>query len=153
MNKGNVMLALLFLVILIIALFMAFPFPKEAKILPLVVLVPGALMALANFINELKATKKPAEMSLADTSTSNRHKMYQFFLSLLSVPLLSWFFGATLGFPLFLLGYLKLISRETWFAALLSAFLCWVVLYVGFDVVAKANFDEGFIFDLMKGGL
>lgn len=150
MTKIRQVVALVFLVFLGTALYLSFSFPKQAKVLPLLVLVPVVLTALWNFIAELKS--KPVVKDEEAAEGGQVKSFYTIFLAALSLPLLSWLAGITIGLPLFMFIYLRWVSKEGWGTVIFSVILSWVILYLGFEVLMQSDFDQGVIFKLMGIG-
>jgi hypothetical protein len=148
MIKARPLVALGFLVFIGVALYVSFSFPKNAKVLPLMFLIPGALAAGWNLLLELKPLANAADENKESTD-GKKGLFYQIFLACLALPLLSWLFGITIGLPLFMFIYLRWVSRERWGVVVFSTILSWVILYVGFEVLMRSNFDPGILFDLI----
>jgi hypothetical protein len=149
MIKTRPLVALGFLVFIGVALYVSFSFPKNAKVLPLLFLIPGVLAAGWNLLLELKPPADAADENEESTAAGKKGLVYQIFLSCLALPLLSWLFGITIGLPLFMFIYLRWVSRERWGVVAFSTILSWVILYVGFEVLMRSNFDPGILFDLI----
>ena len=150
MIKTRPLVALGFLVFLGVALYISFSFPKDAKVLPLLFLIPGVLLAGWNLLAELRPRFKAANQTEEEKSTGagNRGLFYLIFLAALALPLLSWLLGITIGLPLFMFIYLRWVSREKWGIVIFSTILSWVILYLGFEVLLRSNFERGVLFDL-----
>ncbi len=151
MNKTRAVVAFVFLVFLGIALYLSFSFPKEAKVLPLLVLIPGVPLAFSNLLTEMKS-KQSARSQGEEKSVDagRRHRIYQIFVAAIVLPLLSWLFGITIGLPLFMFTYLRWVSKESWGTVIFSTVLSWIILYLGFEVLMRSNFDKGILFDLIS---
>jgi hypothetical protein len=149
MTKTRPLVALGFLVFLAGALYISFSFPKDAKVLPLLFLIPGVLLAGWNLVLELRPHADAADQDKESTEAGNKGLFYLIFLAALALPLLSWLFGITIGLPLFMLIYLRWVSREKWGIVVFSTILSWVILYLGFEVLMRSNFERGVLFDLI----
>ena len=150
MTKTRPLVALAFLVFLAGALYISFSFPKDAKVLPLIFLIPGVLMAFGNLLLELRPRADAADQNKESKKAGKKNLFYLIFLAALSLPLLSWLFGITIGLPLFMLIYLRWVSREKWGVVIFSTILSWVIIYLGFEVLMRSNFERGVLFDLIS---
>ena len=149
MTKTRPLVALGFFIFLAGALYISFDFPKDAKVLPLMFLIPGVLLAGWNLLAELRHRPKAADQNEEPVKAGDRGLFYLIFLAALALPLLSWLLGLTIGLPLFMLIYLRWVSRERWGIVVLSTVLSWVILYLGFEVLMRSNFERGVLFDLI----
>jgi hypothetical protein len=149
MTKTRPLVALGFLIFLAGALYISFSFPKEAKVLPLLFLIPGVLLAGWNFVAELRPPADAANQTEECVEAGNKGLFYLIFLAALALPVLSWLFGITIGLPLFMFIYLRWVSREKWGIVIFSTILSWVILYLGFEILMRSNFERGVLFDLI----
>jgi hypothetical protein len=143
------LVALGFLVFLAGALYLSISFPKDAKVLPLLFLIPGVLLAGWNLLAELRPRVDAVNQKEESTATGKKALFYLIFLAALALPLLSWLLGITIGLPLFMFIYLRWVSRERWRVVIFSTILSWVILYLGFEVLMRSNFERGVLFDLL----
>lgn len=148
MIKTRPLVALGFLVFLGVALYISFSFPKDAKVLPLLFLIPGVLLAGWNLLAELMPHANAGGQNEESSEAGKRGLFYLIFLAALALPLLSWLLGITIGLPLFMFIYLRWVSREKWGIVIFSTILSWVILYLGFEVLMRSNFERGVFFDL-----
>ncbi len=150
MTSIRTMVAFGFLVFLGGALYLSFSFPKEAKVLPLFVLIPGVVLAGWNFFAELKHAKSvPQEGEKEKADHDARRGHYQLLLAAVALPLLSWLFGVTVGIPLFIFVYLRWVSGEGWGSTIFSTVLSWAILYGGFEVLMRKTFEKGLLIELI----
>jgi len=147
--RTRTFLALGFLVILGGALYLSLSFPKQAKVMPLLVLIPGVLLALWNFVAEMRFRQATPDQENRNEEAVRGANVYFLFAAAVALPLLSWLFGITIGLPLFMFLYLRWVSKESWRSTIFSTVLSWVVLYWGFDVLMASNFDNGVLIDLI----
>jgi hypothetical protein len=148
MTKTRPLVALGFLIFLAGALYISFSIPKDAKVLPLMFLIPGVMLAGWNLLTELRPPADAANQNEEPVETGRKGLFYLIFLAALALPLLSWLLGITIGLPLFMFIYLRWVSREKWGVVIFSTILSWVILYLGFEVLMRSNFERGVIFDL-----
>ena len=149
MTKIRPLIALGFLCFLGMALYLSLSFPKEAKFLPLLVLIPGVLVACGNLLSELKSSRSAQDQMEQSADYWQKGHFYLIFLAALALPLFSWLFGITIGLPLFMFIYLRWVSGESWGIVIFSTILSWIILYPGFEILMRSNFEKGVLFDLI----
>ena len=98
---------------------------------------------------ELRPHAAKSEQQEESKEPEDKSLFYLIFMAALALPLLSWLFGITIGLPLFMFVYLRWVSREKWGVVIFSTLLCWAMLYLGFEVLMRSNFEKGFLFDLI----
>ena len=149
MTKPKPLLALAFLVFLGLALYLSFSFPKGAKVLPLLVLIPGVCLAFWNLLLEIKIKKNSSDSDEEHAHAGRRQSFQTIFLAAVALPVLSWLLGLTIGLPLFMFIYLRWVSGEGWGTVIFSTVLSWIILYLGFEVLMRSNFERGVLLDLI----
>jgi hypothetical protein len=149
MIRTRPLIALGFLFFLAGSLYISFSFPKDAKVLPLLFLIPGVLFAGWNLVLELRPGNDVADEDQESGETEKKGLFYLIFLAALALPLLSWLFGITIGLPIFMFIYLRWVSREKWGIVIFSTILSWVILYLGFEILMRSNFERGVLLDLI----
>jgi|GEM_PF-4571982 len=138
MIKFRISIALFFFFVLLGALYLSFFFPREAKVFPLLVLIPSVPLAALNIYSEGRNSKS----ARGDVFPSS---FLLVFCGVLLFILCGWLLGITAGLPFALFLYLKILSRETWKTAIVSTFLGWIVLYFGFEVILRQSFEKGIL--------
>ncbi len=149
MTKIRPLIALGFLFFLGMALYLSLSFPKEAKVLPLLVLIPGVLVACGNLLWELKSSRSAQVLMERPADDRQKGRFYPIFLAALALPVLSWLFGITIGLPLFMFIYLRWVSGESWGIVIFSTILSWIILYPGFEILMRSNFEQGVLLGLI----
>ncbi len=127
MLEGRIFISGLVLVIFASAVAVSFTYVPEMRLAPLAIGIPGLLLSIIQFINELR-TKGAKRVS--------REEFYK------EVRMFAWFVGFVLGLiffgflyagPLLVAAYLYFAGREKLYVAALAAVGCWLILYLGFD--------------------
>ena len=136
---GRIATAGLMVGIFLAMVLMALTYAPGARTLPLVVGIPGLILAIIQFIAEWR-DKNPRRI---DAEQRRREvAMFSWFL-LFVVGLL--FFGFVYGGPVLLALYLYFSWHERWYTILISAALLWFILYVVFQYALGLFLFEGFI--------
>lgn len=128
------------------ALALSFSYTHEAKVLPLLVLLPAVPVAFWNFLAEVRSDRARKQAAL---EAPGRRHAAPLILAAVGLPLFNWLLGAIIGLPLFLLVYLRWVSGEGWLSAVFSSILAWAVLYGGFEVLMRTNFERGALLNLL----
>jgi len=147
-NRASLVLSGAILLLALLAVVTALPWPLKAKLFPLVVCVPlllprsggtGALAARKRKRRRRKASEVPADVAARRT--------------LLAVAWIVAFFAAIvlLGFPVavpaFVFLYLTLQGRERWLFSAIFAAVVWALFYGLFDALLHLPFPSGLILE------
>ena len=137
--NGRVGTAFVMLLIFASMSLLALGFPPKAQLMPLLVGVPGTLLALFELISEIRRAAQETGTAEDGLSTDERNMFLWVFL----------FFGGILGFgflyaaPVLVFCFLRFGRRETLTIAAISAAATFAVLF-GF-------FEKGFEIPLFSG--
>jgi hypothetical protein len=97
-------------------------FPEGARMLPLVVGIPGVILSAIQLVSELRRKEsKP----ISPEMRAGEIKMIIWFFSFASTIIL---LGFTYGSPVMIAAYLHLAAKEKWYTVLIGAALAWSVL-------------------------
>jgi hypothetical protein len=118
---------------------MAFTYAPGARTLPLVIGIPGVILALMQFVSEWRE-KNPRRISAE--KRQREVAMFGWFL-LFIAGLLA--FGFVYAGPVLLALYLWFSWRERWYTILLSAALLWLILYVVFQQALGLFLFDGLV--------
>jgi hypothetical protein len=120
-------------------------YPPDARLLPLVIGIPGTLLSAAQFVIELR-TKPDRQTTPAERTAELR--MFGWFLFFVIGIIL---FGFPYAGPLMVALYLHLSWREKWYVTLGSAVFAWAVLYGVFEEVLGLPLFEGLVVQYFNG--
>ena len=141
MLEGRIFISGLVMVIFLAAVLTSFTYVPEMRMAPLAVGIPGLILTVIQFINELR-TKSTERVS--------REELWR------EIRMFLWFAGFVLGLiffgflyagPLLVAGYLFFAGREKWWVCVLAAAGCWAILYLGFDWSLGLPTWEGLVFE------
>ena len=139
---GRALTAVVMLAIFLTMSLMALGFPEKARLMPLMIGIPGSVLALLQVLVELRTSIDDAMESDAQQSAARQNERHMF------TWLLLFFFGI-LGFgfiyaaPLLVFGFLHVGNKETIKVGALGAAGTWAVLY--------GLFEQAFEIPLFKG--
>lgn len=138
--NGRVATALVMFLIFLTMSLIALGFPEKARLMPLMIGVPGSILGFVQLLIEIRASRQEATPEdITARSSAERHMFVWIFL---------YFFGI-LGFgfiyaaPVLVFAFLFIGSKESLAISLISAAATWAVLF-GF-------FEKGFEIPLFTG--
>jgi small-conductance mechanosensitive channel len=123
MPEGRLVISFLMLAVFAAAVGFAFTYAPQARMLPLVIGIPGLLLSLAQCIKELY-DRTPQRVDRAIFGREIR--MFGWFLLFVAGLVL---FGFLYAGPVLVAAYLYFAGREKWYVAAIAAFATWAVLY------------------------
>jgi hypothetical protein len=128
MIDGRVLTAGLMLAIFAVMIAVSFAYPAEARAVPLLIGIAGAVLSGIQLISELQ----PAAPRKVFTAEQRRReiRMFGWFGAFLAGIIL---FGFEFGAPVLVALYLHYSRHERWGVALGSAAFTWMVMYGVFD--------------------
>lgn len=142
--NGRVLTAAIMLVIFLTMSFMALGFPEKARLMPLLVGVPGSLLALAQLFAEIRAGIDPAT-ALPEASEAVSRSERQMFIWMLVFFLGILGFGFTYAAPLLVFAFLSIGKQESLSIGVAGALGTWAVLYGLFETVFEIPLFEGLV--------
>jgi hypothetical protein len=136
---GRILTAGLMVAVFAAMVGLAFTYAPGARTLPLVIGIPGLVLALMQFVTEWRE-KHPRRIE--EEQRRREVAMFIWFFLFIAALLL---FGFVYGGPVMLALYLWFSWRERWYTILISAVLLWVILYFIFQEALGLFLFEGFI--------
>ncbi len=143
---GRVLTAVAMLAIFLMMSLMALGFPEKARLMPLMVGIPGSVLALLQVLAELRTSIDDAMETDAQQSAAHWNERHMF------TWLLLFFFGI-LGFgfiyaaPLLVFGFLYVGKKETIKVGAYGAAGTWVVLYGLFEQAFEIPLFTGLVIE------
>ncbi len=145
MVEGRTVTAGVMLAIFVIMVGLALTYPGEARLLPLVIGIPGTILSAIQFVIELR-TKSEGKDTSEDPKAELR--MFGWFIAFVIGIIL---FGFPYAGPAMVAAYLHFSWREKWYVTLSSAFFAWAVLYGVFEHVLGLPLFEGLVVEYFLG--
>ncbi len=147
--KGKLLFSLGLVLLLAFLTYVSLGYNQLARLVPLVVLVPGLIAAVVQLVFEVRAAffpKKdaPADELEEDESTVKLPGREKLRRELVGIAWLVGFFltiivlGQLIAIPLFVLFFMRFFGRERWRISIIFAGLCWFFAY-GIFVYALRN--------------
>ncbi len=143
---GRVLTAVAMLAIFLTMSLMALGFPEKARLMPLMVGIPGAVLAFFQVLTELRtAIANAAEPDAEEIAArwNERHMftwLLLFFLGILG-------FGFIYAAPLLVFGFLYIGKKETVKVGAFGALGTWVVLYGLFEQAFEIPLFDGLVIE------
>jgi Tripartite tricarboxylate transporter TctB family len=142
--SSRILTAAVMLVIFAGMTVMALGFPAQAQLMPLLIGVPGTVMALVQLIKELRApAEAPPAAAIEARDEQRRERKMFLWLGLFLAGVLA--FGFLWATPVLIFAFLRFSERESWAVATIGAIGAWLVLYVVFVRLLELFLFEGLL--------
>ena len=145
MLEGRVLVSAIMVVIFGGAVLLSLSYAPDARFLPLVVGIPGLLLSLAQFINEMRA--HPG-IKIVPEEHRREVRMFAWFLIFVAGLVL---FGFLYAGPALVAAYLIFAGRERWYMALGAAVLTWAILFGVFERFLGLPLFDGLVWQWIFG--
>ena len=146
--SGRVITTLIMLAIFAGMTVIGMSYPDKARMMPLLVGIPGTILALAQLIHDIRFSE--AKAIDVDTSIERRREIKMFFW-------LALFFAGVMGFgfiyaaPILVFAFLLFGQKESLTVALVGGVGAWVILYGVFTRLLELFLFEGLLLPLLVG--
>ena len=134
--NGRIATAFVMMLIFVTMSLMALGFPEKARLMPLMVGIPGSILGLVQLINEIRATSDTTGDEFSKAERSMFVWIFLYFFGILT-------FGFIYAAPVLVFAFLLIGRKESLPISLISAVATWAVLF-GF-------FEKGFEIPLFTG--
>lgn len=147
--NGRVATALVMLLIFATMSLIALGFPEKARLMPLMVGVPGSILGLVQLIDEVRSS---AQHTVDDADVAERNKaergmfiwIFLYFFGILG-------FGFVYAAPLLVFAFLSIGRKESLPISLISAAATWAVLFGFFEKAFEIPLFTGLIVESIIG--
>ena len=146
MLEGRILVSAIMLVAFTAAVGLSFTYAPEARLLPLVIGIPGLLLSAIQLFAELRIKNPPPAVTSEEHAREGR--MFAWFIGFVAALVL---FGFLYAGPALVAAYLYFSGRERWYVALAGAVFAWTVLYGIFDWFLGLPLFEGLIIQYVFG--
>ena len=155
--KGRLLFSLGLVLLLAFLIYVSTGYNQLARLVPLVVLVPGFIAAVIQLGLEVRAAFFPkknaaAEQPEEDESSVKLPAREKFQRELVAIGWLLGFFvmiivlGQVVAIPLFVLIFMRVFGRESWRASIAFAALCWLFAYGIFVYIMRNELYPGYLY-------
>ena len=148
MVEGRILTAGIMLLIFATMVAMATTYPGDARLLPLVIGIPGLVLCIIQFVNELRTKPGADEKTFTAEDRMAELKMFGWFAVFVFGIIL---FGFPYAAPLIVAVYLHFSWGERWYVSLGAAAFAWAVLHGIFDYVLGLPLFEGLVYQWIYG--
>jgi TctA family transporter len=137
------------ILILALALWQSRNFGIRAGLFPWVIGIPTLLLALCQFVKDIRTPKKDA--GTADTVPPEvaRRRTMAIIGWTVGCFLLIWLLGFSWAVPLTIFLYLKIAGREHWPLTLAVTLCAWLFFHALFERMLNVPFPQGYLFELL----
>ena len=147
--NGRVATALAMLLIFLSMSLMALGFTEKARLMPLLVGVPGTILGVIELINEMRTSIRNAQAGQQVDALSKAERamfgwVFIFFIGILC-------FGFTYAGPLLVFAFMFAGKKESLTVALISAFGTWAVLFGFFEQMMEIPLFAGLVVEWFLG--
>lgn len=146
MLEGRLLVSAIMVVAFAAAVGLSFTYAPEARLLPLVIGIPGLVLSAIQLIAELR--ERNPEPAVTPEEHSREGRMFAWFIGFVAALVL---FGFLYAGPALVAAYLYFSGREKWYVALAGAAFAWAVLYGVFDWFLGLPLFEGLVFQYLFG--
>ena len=140
MLEGRILVSGIMVVVFATAVGLSFTYAPETRMLPLVIGIPGLLLSIIQFFNEMRV--RNPEPAVTPEEHSREGRMFAWFFFFVGCLVL---FGFLYAGPALVAAYLYFSGRERWYVALIAAAFAWTVLYGIFEQFLGLPLFEGLI--------
>ena len=148
MVEGRILTAGVMLLIFATMVAMATTYPGDARLLPLVIGIPGLVLCIIQFVNELRTKPGADEKTFTAEDRMAELKMFGWFSVFVFGIIL---FGFPYAAPIIVALYLHFSWGEKWYVSLGAAAFAWAVLHGIFDYVLGLPLFEGLAYEWIYG--
>jgi hypothetical protein len=147
--NGRVVTALVMFMIFACMSAIALGFTEKARLMPLLVGIPGTILGIVELINEMRATVKQAASGEQAEVVTRAERAMLGWVGLFLLGILC--FGFIYTAPVLVFAFMLAGKKETLTVALISAAGAWAVLYGFFQVAMEIPLFQGLVVEYMLG--
>lgn len=152
MRKGRVLFGLFIIAVATYAIYSALRWPFKAALFPLTVSIPLVVLAAAQLLLDLfgkteKAGGRSADLEFAADVTPDvaLRRVITIFFWIAGFILLVFLLGFPIAVPVFILSYLILQSRVSWWQSIGLTAAAWGFFYGIFQRLIHLQFEDGLL--------
>ena len=145
MLEGRLLVSAVMVVVFATAVGLSFTYAPEARLLPLVIGIPGLLLSVIQLVKELRERSVPVVTS---EEHAREWRMFAWFVGFVGGLVL---FGFPYAGPILVATYLYFSGGEKWYVAAIAAVLAWSILYGVFERFLGLPLFEGLVYQWIFG--
>ena len=145
--NGRILTALTMFVVFLVMTIMALDFPAKAKLMPLMIGIPGVFLGFAQLIMEIRhaMTAVPSEPDEKTRQEDSNERQMMLWVFLFFVFITS--FGFIYASPFLVFGFLYFAKSESLKVAMIGGICTWAVLYGVFQTWFELPLFQGLIIE------
>jgi hypothetical protein len=163
--KGNLWMSLLMSFFFTLIVILSLGYPEKARLVPLVVAVPGLILSLVQLVYDLigrpdKSQKDADEKDKGYSAMANQYQLEEEEMSATEVRKREWLmvawivfflviillFGFWISIAAIILLFTRFYGKESWKMTLILTGAGWLSIYLIFWVILQVPLFEGFLF-------
>ncbi len=151
MGKKDILFLMILLFVLGATFFFTLSYPYRARLFPLIVISLCGVLVLAELLKKFTTGFKSENAGhglKGKALETEKQKQLKFFATVAWIggfALTIYFFGFSIGLPLFVLAYVKTYEKG-WRWAIILPTIMFVLVYVGFGILLESPLYEGLLF-------
>jgi len=145
MLEGRILVSLIMVVVFAIAVGLSFTYAPEARLLPLVIGIPGLVLCLVQLVKELRERGIPV---VTPEEHAREWRMFAWFFVFVGGLVL---FGFPYAGPPLVAAFLYFSGGEKWYVAVIAAIIAWLILYGVFERLLGLPLFEGLVYQWIYG--
>jgi hypothetical protein len=123
-------------------------YPDKARMMPLLVGIPGSILALAQLIRDVRFPEVKARTDESVAELRTEFKMF-FWLAVFFAGVLG--FGFIFAAPVLVFAFMRLGQKETWLVAAFGGIGTWTILYGIFEKMLELSLFQGLLLPYLIG--
>jgi hypothetical protein len=149
--NGKVLTALVMMTVFIVMTVMAFDFPPKARLMPLMIGIPGSILGIVQFIIEVLHAKNQVVEEKTESDKQELKDEIHMFIWMMAFFLSILCFGFIYAPPIVVAAFLYFGKKESATIAIVSAICTGAVLYGCFQTWFQIPLFEGLILEWLHG--
>src|SRR5215469_13426223 len=145
MLEGRILVSGIMVVVFATAVLLSLTYAPEARVLPLVIGIPGLILSAVQLVKELRYNP---DIVIVPEERRREATMFAWFLTFVAGLVL---FGFLYAGPALVAAYLYFAGRERWYMALAAAVITWAILYGIFERFLGLPLFDGLVMQLIFG--
>ena len=145
MKRGDTILACIFLGIFLVVVLVATGYNRKARLMPLVVGVPGLVLSVGEVARQVLRKREPRLKETAARGTDEYQKTLRAIGWMVLLVALIWILGFTIGLPLFSMLFMK-ARKESWVTSIIITLIGVGVIYFLFGKGLEMSLYKGLLF-------
>lgn len=146
--NGRALTSLVMLAIFAAMSIIGMGYPDKARMMPLLVGIPGTILALAQLIHDIRFPRVSARTEESIAEFRAEFKMF-FWLALFFAGVIG--FGFIFAAPVLVFAFMRFGQKESWLVAAIGGIGTWAILYGIFEKMLELSLFQGLLLPYLIG--